>query len=176
MRAKLRAVAIVSASLSFSGAHPAAAQTPRPWQVSAGYSFMRVPNENLNFTVGWDVGTSVLLWRWLSIAADVDGHVSTIPSLGSDIKLTSHGFTAGARASARLGAFTEFGEALVGTVRSTGTLFGTTETTSHAVLQTGVGLDYPVSSRWAVRGELAARWLTTGHELRGVVGLVYNIH
>jgi hypothetical protein len=174
--ARRRAAAIASALLFFAAVPSARAQPVHTWQASAGYSALRVPNDNVNFTAGWDASTSVLLTRWLSIVADVDGHSSKIPSFGTDITLTSHGFSAGARASAKLGAFTEFGQVLVGGVRSTGTVFATADTTSHFIFQPGIGLDYPLSPRWAARAELDARWLATGQQIRGVAALVYWIN
>jgi hypothetical protein len=176
MRAKSTAVWIAAACCFLAAAPPAIAQSTRTWQLSAGYSALRVPNDNVTFAAGWAIGSSVLLNRWLSLAVDVDGQLSTIPSFGTDIRLTSHAVAAGARASGRLGPFTEFGEMLVGNVRSTGTLFATTDTTNHVMFQPGIGLDYPVSFKWAVRGELDARWLQTGQQIRGVVGLVYRLH
>jgi hypothetical protein len=110
------------------------------------------------------------------VAVDIDGQYKTIAAIGSDVNLSSHAVTGGARASARLGRFVEFGQVLAGVVQSTGTLFGATETTRHAVLQPGAGLDYPLNERWAIRGELDVRFIVTGHELRVATGIVRAFH
>jgi hypothetical protein len=169
-----RAVRIVAGALLISAVpRLTTAQEPKRWQVSAGYSFMHDAADTLDFPAGWSVGVAGRLNRWLSFAGDVDSHYKTVPSIGSDVRLASHAFTFGGRASAKLGAFTEFGQVLVGVLHTTGTLFGFTDTETRVALQPGIGLDYPFKARWAVRGELDARFINTGQELRVVTGLVY---
>jgi hypothetical protein len=163
---------VIAAAPRVAAAQPA--QAPARWEVSAGYTFMRESDitDTINFPAGWVAGAAVRVNHWLSIAADVDGQYKTIPSFGSDLYLTSHALTAGLRASARLGRFTEFGQVLGGIVQSTGTAFGATDTTTRAAVQPGLGLDYPLSANWAVRGELDVRFISTGQEIRAAAGIV----
>src|SRR5665213_1129741 len=104
------------------------------WQVAAGYTFMRESDitDKINFPAGWVAGTAVRVNHWLSIAGEVDGQYKTIPFIGSDTRLTSHALSGGLRASAAIGRFVEFGQVLAGVVQSTGTAFGTTDTTTYA--------------------------------------------
>ena len=128
--------------------------------------------DKVTFPAGWAVSAAAPLTRWLSVAADVDGQYKTIPSFGSDVRLTSHAVTAGLRASARLGRFTEFGQVLGGIVQSTGTAFGATAARVFASVQPGLGLDYPLSANWAVRGEIDVRFISTGQEFRVAAGIL----
>jgi len=149
-------------------------QEPARWQLSGGYTFMSESDltDNEAFPAGWNVSGAMRLTSWLSIAADADGHYKTIRTFGSDIALTSHALTGGVRASARLGKLTEFGQFLTGVVQSTGTAFGSSETTRHTAIQPGLGFDYPCGARWAMRGEFDVRVLSTGQEIRVVAGIV----
>jgi opacity protein-like surface antigen len=87
----------------------------------------------------------------------------------------------GARASARIGPFVEFGQILVGVVHASGSAFGTTMSSTHLGAQVGGGLDYPVTGRLSVRGEVDFRrsrgenGADTARELRGVAGVVYRL-
>jgi hypothetical protein len=151
------------------------APSPRRWQVSAGYTFMRESDitDKIDFPAGWFVGAAARVNCWLSVVGDVDGQYKTIPFVGNDTHLTSHAVTGGLRASARLGRFVEFGQVLGGIVQSTGTAFGTTETTTHATVQPGLGLDYQLGGKWAIRGELDVRFISTGQEIRVATGIVH---
>jgi hypothetical protein len=150
----------------------AKAQTSPQWQVFAGYATLNDVTDQVVFRAGWAVSAAAHLTGWLSVVGDVDGQYKTIDAIGSDVRLTSHTLTGGLRAAARLGHFTEFAQVLVGVAQTTGALFGSTETIRRAVVQLGVGLDYPLRGRWAVRGELDVRLLTNGHDLRFATGIV----
>lgn len=157
-------------------AAPSAAETPYAWHVSGGYSAMRDMTDHLTFKAGWTAGTSVFINRWLAVAAEVDRQTARTPTFdGSDFHFTSQAFLAGFRGAGRLGVFTEFGQVLIGRVNSTGTIFGSSETTHHMAIQPGLGLDFALGRRWALRGEADARWLDTGREARIVAGMVYQI-
>ncbi len=158
--------------LAFAAAHTSAAQSPERWQAFAGYAPMNDITDRVTFPRGWVVSAAGHVNRWLSLAVDVDGQYKTIASIGSDVHLSSHAITGGLRASAPLGRFVEFGQVLLGVVQSTGTLFGSTETTRHLGLQPGAGLDYPLGEHWAIRGELDLRFLATGREFRVATGIV----
>lgn len=143
-------------------------------QIAAGYTSMTDVTDHLTFPLGWFIGAAAHLTPWLSVAGDVDGQYKTIRFIDSDIHLSSYALTAGVRASGQLGRFTEFAQVLAGGVQSRGTLFGSTETKWHAVLQPGVGLDYPLNQRWAIRGQFDVRFMSSGHELRTAAGVVRN--
>jgi hypothetical protein len=155
---------------------PSAAQSLERRQIVAGYSGMIDITDHVTFPLGWFVGAAGHLTPWLSVVADADGQYKTIRFIDTDIHLTSYSATAGARASAPLGRFVEFGQILAGIVLSRGTLFGSTETTTHAIIQPGAGVDYPLNRRWAIRAELDMRFLSSGHELRAATGLVRAFH
>jgi outer membrane protein with beta-barrel domain len=148
------------------------AQELARWHAFAGYSTINDITDQEAFPLGWVVGASGHLNRWLSVVVDVDGQYKTIPSIDTDIRLTSHAITGGPRVQARLGRFIEFGQVLVGVVRAENTLFGFTGTDTHAVLQAGVGLDYPMNGKWAIRGELDVRSISTNQEIRVATGIV----
>ncbi|HEY2151655.1 MAG TPA: outer membrane beta-barrel protein [Vicinamibacterales bacterium] len=173
-RARMLALLLPAMLLAAPAARAQGTQESPRWQLSGGYSFMIESDVTgkETFPAGWNVSGAVRLTSWLSIAADADGHYKTIPTFGSDIRLTSHALTGGLRASARLGKLTEFGQLLAGVVQSTGTAFGSSDTTRHTVIQPGLGFDYPSGARWAVRGELDVRFLSTGQEIRIVAGVV----
>ena len=117
-----------------------------------------------------------MLNGWLSIAADLDGHDKTIPAFGSDIHLSANAIMAGAKVSAKLGHFIEFGQLLGGRLRTEGTEFGSTDTNTVWALQPGAGLDLPLKKTLAIRSELDLRFINTGQELRAVAGAVYTFH
>jgi hypothetical protein len=152
----------------------AAAQHLEERQIVAGYTSMTDVTDHLTFPVGWFIGAAAHLNSWLSVAVDVDGQYKTIRFVDSDIHLASYAPTAGVRASGSLGKFLEFAQVLVGAVESRGSLFGSTDVKWHAVLQPGAGLDYPLNERWAIRGELDLRFMSSGHELRTAIGVVRN--
>ena len=149
-----------------------AAQHLKERQIAAGYTSMTDVTDHLTFPLGWFIGAAAHLNPWLSAAIDVDGQYKTIRFIDSDIHLASHALTAGARASGRLGRLVEFAQLLGGGIQSRGTLFGSTQTTWHGVLQPGLGVDYPLDERWAIRAQLDMRFMSSGHELRAATGVV----
>jgi hypothetical protein len=149
-----------------------AAQHVEERQIAAGYTSMIDVTDHVTFPVGWFVGAAARLNSWLSVAVDVDGQYKTIQFIDSDIHLASYAPTAGVRASGQLGKFVEFAQLLAGGVQSRGTLFGSTQTEWHGVLQPGAGVDYQLNERWAIRGEFDARIMSSGHELRIATGVV----
>jgi Outer membrane protein beta-barrel domain len=173
-RALTPALLLAAVLLAAPSARAQSARESARWQLSGGYAFMVESDvtEKETFPSGWNVSGAVRLTSWLSIAADADGQYKTIPTLGGDIQLTSHALTGGLRASARLGKLTEFGQVLAGAVRTTGTAFGSSDTTMYRAIQPGLGFDYPCGARWAIRGELDVRFLSTGEEIRVVAGIV----
>lgn len=145
----------------------AAAQAQSP-ECFFGYSYLADPNHSVltatardnSLPLGWAVGVAWPAWRAVSIAADVSGHYKRQTTFVDDITLTYHTLAAGPRAAAKIGPFTEFVEVLVGAAIGRGSAFGVTVSTTTVLLQGGGGLDYPVTPRLAVRGELDYRRLT----------------
>jgi hypothetical protein len=151
-----------------------AAQHVEERQIAAGYTSMTDVTDHVTFPAGWFIGAAARFNSWLSVAVDVDGQYKTITFIDSDIHLTSYAPTAGVRASGQLGKFVEFAQLLAGGVQSRGTLFGSTETKWHGVLQPGAGVDYQLNQRWAIRAEFDVRFMSSGHELRIATGIVRN--
>ena len=96
------------------------------------------------------------------------------PRSEATFNLSANALMVGGRASAKLGDFTEFGQVLVGRLRTEGTEFGSTDTNTRWAVQPGAGLDYPLNRKLALRGELDLRFIDTGQELRVVAGAVYR--
>lgn len=151
-----------------------AAVSAQGWEASGGYSMLRDTKDQLTFPAGWTAGAAAALNRWLSVVADVDGQRKTIPSIGSDIVLTSHAFLAGGRGSTRLGRFTEWAQVCVGVFVARGDAFGSSEASSSFAVQPGLGLDYPVSAHWSARAQLDLRWIRTGEQVRVGGSIVYR--
>lgn len=129
----------------------------------------------MNYPLGFVVSGAVPLTAWLSAVADVD-HQKKSEELvdGSTATLTATGVLGGVRAHSTRGSFTEFAQALAGGVNFSGTVFGTTATSRHFAVQPGIGLDFAMAESWAIRGEVDARWLKQGNEVRYVVALVFR--
>jgi hypothetical protein len=144
------------------------------WEVSGGYSMLREEKDQVTFPLGWTAGAALSLNRWLSVIADVDGQRKAIPSIGSDIVLTSHAFLVGGRASATLGRFTESAQVCVGLFRASGDAFGSSNSSTSFTVQPGLGLEYPIASRWSVRAGVDLRLIPTGEQARVTAAVVYR--
>jgi hypothetical protein len=167
------AAAVIAAIVS---ARPetAAAQTRRTWDVSGGYAFVRDATEDVSLPRGWTAGASLGVNRWLSIAVDAGGSYRTVELVAADVRIASHTVMIGGRAAVRIGKVVEFGQILVGPVRTRGTAFGSASVDTHVAAQAGAGFDVPLRDRWAARVEFDTRVLRTGHEFRTVAVLVYR--
>ncbi len=154
-------------------ARPAAAQTPKTWDVFGGYAYLHDTTQDLALPAGWSASASKHLTRWLSVVADADGHYKTLPLVGGELSLTLHAVMAGGRASLAVGRFVEFVQIVFGPVRSRGSTFGLTSTDTHFGGQGGLGLDVPLTGKLAARVQFDMRVLPTAHEFRTTAGLVY---
>jgi len=161
---------------------PAAAQMLRPVEIFGGYAFVHDPKNDVSLPAGWIAGGAFRLTDWLSAVADASGGYKTEDAFGERLRLSAHAASLGARASARVGRLTEFGQLLAGVVRGSGSAFGFTETTTAFALQPGAGVDYPISPRLAVRGEIDVRFIRNqpngneaGYEYRVAAALVYRL-
>jgi hypothetical protein len=168
----------------FAAAYPhlAYAQTSRPVEIFGGYAYAHDALNNVSLPAGWLAGGAIGVNGWLSAVVDVSGGYKTIDAFGADIRLSAHAVMLGARASARIGRLTEFGELLAGVVRGSGAAFGFTETTNAIALQPGVGIDYPLGRRVGARAHLGARLIRSkpggneaGYEYRFSAAVVYRI-
>ena len=160
----------------------AAAQTPSAIEVSGAYSFLHAPRDAANLPVGWMAGATVPVSRWISIVGEVGRNRRTVSGYGSDLRLSVLTAMAGPRASARIGRFTEFVQVLAGVVYGGGSAFGVTTANSAFGVQTGIGLDYPLTLRWAGRVQVDARFIrgrsdgaAPGDQFRTLVGLAYSV-
>jgi hypothetical protein len=135
---------------------------------------MRDAKDQVTFPEGWTAGGARSLTTWLSVVGDVDGQRKDIPALGGDIVLTSHAFTAGARAAAKLGPVKQFAQVTSGVLLLHGDAFGSGQTTTTWVIAPGLGLDYAVAKAWAARLEVDVRFVRTGQQVRAVAAIVYR--
>lgn len=167
MRVGLAISAAATASPAFAQQHP--------WEAAAGYTALHDATDHVTYPLGFVVSGALPLTTWVSAVAEIDHHKKTEDLFGgNEAKLTSTGVLAGVRASSTRGGFTEFAQVLAGGVSFAGTVFGTTGTARHFALEPGIGVDVAVFGPWAVRGEVDARWLSHGNEVRYVVALVFR--
>jgi hypothetical protein len=151
------------------------------FEVSGGYALAHDFRDQVTLPAGWIAGAAIDLTPALAAVADISGQYKTVALLNADARLSVHTVLAGARASARVGRLTEFGQILAGVVRTSGSAFGST-TTVHAIgVQPGAGVDYPLTARWAARAELDVRLVAAqqdaqngGTQLRFAACLVYR--
>jgi hypothetical protein len=143
------------------------------WELSGGYSMLREANDQVTFPAGWIVGAAGSVNSWLWVTADIDGQRKTVPSIGSDIVLSSHAFLLGGRAATRIGRFTESAQLSAGLLRASGDAFGSSSASSSFAVQPGLGLQYPIAGRWGIRGTVDLRLIHTGEQIRISATLVY---
>lgn len=170
----LRATLIPAAVCVLTLCAASASTAQQSFEVFAGYSYLRDPSHSVltttsgddNFPIGWAAGVSHPIWRAVSIVAEASGHYARRTTFDDEVRRSVHAFAAGPRASAAIGPFTEFVEALVGAAVGRAEAFGATATTTGLLLQGGGGIDYPVARRLAARVELDYRRITGSSEGR----------
>jgi hypothetical protein len=157
----------------------AGAQTP--FELSGGYALARDSRDEVTLPAGWMAGVAIGLTPAICAIADVSGQYKTISLLNADARLTVHSVMAGARASARLGRLTEFGQILAGVVRTSGSAFGSSTVGQSFAIQPGAGIDYPLTRVWAARAEVDVRLIRSqpdatnaGYQFRFAAALVYR--
>ncbi len=146
----------------------ASAQEQPRVEAFAGYSYMRmnIPTSPFAFTssntsgIGFNGGSgqvSFNLTNWLGAVADFGGYTSNSLDLPTDTNVISYMF--GPRVWMGSGRLRPFGEALFGGARISDSLvnFGSENAFAMAV---GGGLDYDVTSHFAVRPVEADYFLT----------------
>jgi opacity protein-like surface antigen len=172
-------VAAAGAVCFLSMVAPASAQ--RRWEVSAAYDFTRDWTGDVNYAAGWTVGSAVDVNSWLSAVAEAGASYKNIPVTGSDIRLRLYPFFGGARVRRSTHRVTEFAQLEGGAARTSGSAFGTTDTSTHAAVQLGGGADYALTPRLSLRGEIDFRvvfgeqQVDSQHHGRFLVGIAYAI-
>ena len=176
-------VLVLSLARATAAQPPGASSRASSSELSGAYSFLHDPRDDLNLPVGWVAGATAPLSPWLSIAGEAGGSHRTVSGYGSDFSLSVLSAMAGPRASVRIGRFTEFVQVLAGVVRGSGSGFGVTTANTAFGVQTGIGLDYPLTSHLAGRVQFDARFLrgrsdgaAPGDQFRTLTGLVYKFH
>jgi hypothetical protein len=155
----------------------AAAQTGASWELSGGYSYLQDSPDRTNLPAGWMIGASVALRNWLSAVADISRHTHAT----GDIDLGMVAVLAGARASATIGPFLEFGQLVVGPARASVSVVGSANADTRFAVQPGAGIDYPFARTLAARLQIDFRSIVGGthgsdprHDFRFVAALVYR--
>src|SRR5690242_12173577 len=137
---------------------------PAP-EVYAGYSYLNDPSNSVlqvtdsdsGLPAGWLIGVAWpmrIVPDWLSLVGEAGGNYKTRTTLDADVSLSFHAYMGGARAAARVGRLTEFGQVLVGVAHGSGSAFGATASSSGFAVQPGGGLDYPLRRHLLGRIEL----------------------
>src|SRR3984893_3223211 len=91
----------------------AGAQTWWPQEVSGGYVYLNDSDNQVGLPAGWMAGGSFRLTGWLSAVGEGGISARTTTTFGSELRLRVGAVLGGARASATLGPFREFGQVLV---------------------------------------------------------------
>jgi hypothetical protein len=158
---------------------PQSLSAQRAWEVAGGYVYLQDPPDRTNFPAGWLASAGVALNDWLSAVADVSRSVES----SFAIDLATAAFVGGIRASAQIGPLSEFGQFLVGVVRSTSTVVGISQSDDNVALQPGGGVDFRLGHRFAARLQIDYRTIRGGiagpiadprHQFRYAAELVYR--
>jgi hypothetical protein len=131
---------------------PAAAQDVPAVEVSGGYNFLRVFDDELegeeNFPKGWYADVAGNITPTLGVVGALFGTYKTI----EDVDFSVHGFMAGVRLSGRNNpTVVPFGEVLVGAARSKAEFGGFDESETDGLLQLGGGVNFIATTNVGVR-------------------------
>jgi hypothetical protein len=170
-----RFAAVVFGIVLFGLPAPTAAQTIASWELSGGYSYLQDSPDRTSLPAGWMIGAALALSSWLAAVVDVSRHAHTI----GDIELSMAAVLAGARASAKVGPFAEFGQLVVGPARASSSVVGSTSANTRFALQPGAGIEYPFATALGARLQIDFRSIPGGgpgprHDFRFVAALVYR--
>lgn len=170
---------------------PAAAQNPHPIDLAAGTSIIRDAKNDVNLPRGWYVSGAWTVKKPVSAVFEVSDNSRTLTFLGAEARVSVLAVMAGARLTGRLGKVRQYGQVLVGRASGNGSQFSlATDTVNntpdsispHLVVQPGIGLDFPLHRRFALRMELDARTLSkagngneNGVQFRLAAGLAYAL-
>ena len=173
----------IAIGIMLGAAAPCAAggETWWPQEVSGGYVYLNDSDNQIGLPAGWMAGGSWRLTDWLSAVGE-GGSSARTTTFAADLRFRVGAVLGGARASASLGPFREFGQVLAGAVLSSAAGLGVTSTDTALGIQPGAGLDYPITPRVAARGEVDVRFIrsrssgsTPAHEIRLLVGVVLKL-
>jgi outer membrane protein with beta-barrel domain len=135
---------------------PAAAQGTPKAELSAGYNFFRVFEEDLgdekNFTKGWYADVAGNMSDMLAIVGLVSGTYKTISEGNVDVDLSVHTFLGGVRLSSRANQrMVPFVQFLGGAARSSFEGLGESDSETDGVLQVGGGVNLMPNATVGVR-------------------------
>jgi len=167
----IRIPAVLLLAFALYGVSPAISQEPSQEnevpgvELMAGYSYLHSSSINFN---GWKATLVYNVNPWLGIAADIDGHYA-----GGE---SEHSLTFGPHFALRKNErWTPFGFALLGVVMERSV---SGETENGFAAEVGGGLDYEVSSPWALQLGATASITHVGEEThvspKISLGVVYS--
>lgn len=168
---KLRAVVSLLGIASLFAVTAQAQEERKPIDVFAGYSYLRanpstVGNGKSSFSLnGGNASVAYNFNNWLGGVADFGGyHTTNGLARGLDGTLSTYLF--GPRVSFRkFGRVTPFGEVLFGVAHTDANLFNLRNSQNAFAMTVGGGVDYRVSSRFAIRPLKVDYLLTRFNEL-----------
>ena len=154
----------------------------RTFEIIGGYALARDPRDEVTLPSGWMAGAAIALTPAFSVVADASGQYTTVALFTGDLSLRVHTVMGGVRAAARLGKLTEFGQVLIGVVRTSGSAFGATTTGQSLGVQPGHRHRLSAGAhRWAARAQLDVRLIRRqaeatngGLQYRFVAGLAHH--
>jgi len=131
-------------------AAPAMAQSSPKTEVSVGYNFLHLPDENI--PGGWYADVAGNVTPMFGIVGQVTGNYKTIDEGGTSIDAKLHTFMAGVRVNGRLaGGVVPFVQVLGGAARTSGStdVVGVTvsDSTTDGALQLGGGVKFAPGGR-----------------------------
>ncbi len=112
---------------------------------------------------GWYLEAAAKLRPGVSVVVEGSSTWRTQPLYAGDFEvarltLTVNSVMAGVRLGTRVWKLREFGQVLAGRLSATGSNASAPDPTPHWVIQPGIGLDFPLASRLALRIELDGRF------------------
>ena len=150
-------------------------------ELSGGYAVARDPRDEITLPAGWVAGAAMELTTALSVVGEVSHQGRTITLLNQEARFGVLTAMGGLRGSATVGRLREFGQILAGVARTSGSVFGSSDTAHALSIQPGIGIDYPLTSVWGARAQLDVRLIRSqpdatngGYQYRVAVGIVYR--
>lgn len=172
MHGFLKYVSLVVLCLVMLGiALPAAAQDAARVELSGGYNFLRVFEEDFedekNFPGGWYAEVAGNLTDMFAIVGQVSGNYKTLTFDSTDVDAKLHTFSGGVRVSSRVNQrVVPFAHILGGGVRSSFEGGGEEDSETDGILQIGGGVNLMPNARVGIR--LGADYLRVFVEDEGV--------
>jgi hypothetical protein len=144
----------------------AAAQEPRI-EVGVGAAVVRDSKNSVNLR-GWSVEAAARIRPGVSIVVEGSSTWRTQSYYAGDfeidrLRLSVNSVMAGARLSAKVWKVREFGQVMAGRLSASGSDASAPQLTPHFVVQPGLGLEFALVSRLALRIEIDARYIGVDH-------------